>query len=136
MDIDRYKRTHVEILGQIDQLRALIQSGIGEQADAIAGHITLIASGIKFHLAAEDSVLYPALLAAGDARTGEMSRRYQSEMTGIAAAFGEFVGRWRVGSRIAADPEVFRREANDVFRALFERLQREDRELYPAAEKL
>lgn len=136
MDIDRYKRTHVEILDQIDQLRTLIQSGIAGQADAIARHITLIASGIKFHLAAEDSLLYPALLASGDAGTVDMGRRYQSEMTGIAATFRGFVDRWRVGTRIAADPEAFRCEANEVFRALFERLRREDRELYPLAERL
>lgn len=81
-------------------------------------------------------MLYPALLRADDAATVELSRSYQSEMQGIAAAFGEFARKWRVGAHIAGDPEGFRGEANAVFRALHERIRREDQELYPTAERL
>lgn len=38
--------------------------------------------------------------------------------------------------RFPVDPEAFRHEANTVFHALFDRIQRENRELYPAAEQL
>ena len=54
-------------------------------------------------------------------------------MQGLAASFARFVQQWRVPARLAADPEGFRRSANTVLRALFERLQRENAELYPAA---
>lgn len=135
MNIDRYKSTHVLILGQIDELRSLIQAGVVQRAGEIAELLVTISSGIKFHLAAEDSVLYPALAASGDAAIIAMARGYQAEMTGIADAFKAFVLAWRVDSRIAADPDGFRQQANTVFRALYERLQREDRELYPAAER-
>jgi hypothetical protein len=136
MNIDRYKSTHVQILGQIDSLRSLIRLGVVERAGEIAELIVTISSGIKFHLAAEDSVLYPALIASGEAGTVAMARQYQAEMTGIADAFKAFVLTWRVESRIAADPDGFRQRANTVFRALYERLQREDHELYPAAERV
>ena len=54
----------------------------------------------------------------------------------LADTYGEFSRRWRVGSQIAAAPEQFRSEANAVFKALHGRIQREDRELYPAVEAL
>lgn len=136
MDIEHYKQTHLDILGQIASLRRLINSGIDRNAEDIANLIISMSSGIRFHLAAEDKVLYPALGRSSDPAVAKMGAAYQVEMEGIATAFRRFVDNWRVWTRIAADPEGFRHEANGVFRALFERLQREDRELYPAAESL
>ena len=128
MDIRHYRDTHQQVLGQIDQLRGLIRGGIPANSAAISELLVNIASGIKFHLAAEDKVLYPTAMEAGE--------RYQQEMKGLSAAFGELVMRWRVPSRVAADPEGFRSHANTVFKALFERIMREERELYPIAEQV
>lgn len=134
MEIRHYRETHERVLGQIDQLRGLIQGGIPANAEGISGLLVRIASGIKFHLAAEDRVLYPAMARSGDVAAVEVGRRYQEEMKGISADFGELVTRWRVPSRVAAEPEAFRSHANTVFKALFERIMREERELYPIAE--
>ena len=134
MDIERYHHDHASIFRQIDALRELARGGVRENAVRIGELIAGTASHIKFHLAAEDRVLYPALARSGDRRVAAMSGRYQKEMQGIAGAFTEFVERWRAPSRRVADPDGFRRDANVVLRALCERLQREDAELYPAAE--
>lgn len=134
MNIDRYHRDHAEIYRQINALRALSKAGVRENALAISEAITGTASHIKFHLAAEDRVLYPNLARSGDAAVAAMSARYQREMTDIAGAFAGFVEHWRVPSRLAADPDGFRHDANSVLRALFERLKHEEAELYPAAE--
>lgn len=134
MNIGRYHHDHAEIYRQIDALRALSRAGVREHAEQISEVITGTASHIKFHLAAEDRVLYPQLARSGDARVAAMSARYQREMDDIAQAFSGFVGRWRVPSRLAADPDGFRRDANIVLKALFERLKHEEAELYPAAE--
>ena len=136
MDIRRYRETHEQILEQVDELRGLIRAGVPERAEDIAGLLVRMASGIKFHLAAEDQVLYPTLARSGDVDAVEVGRRYQDEMRGLSAAFGDMVTRWRVPSRIAADPEGFRTHANTVFKALFERIMREERELYPTAERI
>ncbi|WP_337245549.1 hemerythrin domain-containing protein [Luteimonas sp. gir] len=134
MDIRRYHHDHGEIAAQIDALRALAHAGVADNAEAISSHIIAFASRVKFHLAAEDQVLYPTLARAGDPAVAAMGAHYQQEMQGIAAEFAEFVGQWRVPARVKADPEGFRAGANTVLRGLFERLQRENRELYPAAE--
>ena len=136
MDIQRYEDAHVEILGQIETLRSLIRAGIVEKSGDIAALLVNIASGIKFHLAAEDRVLYPAFAASGDPAAKALGQKYQDEMQDISTGFAGLVLQWRVGSRIVADPEGFRAHANTVFKALFERLMREERELYPVAKQL
>lgn len=136
MNMDRYHRDHGNILEQIEALRSLSRAGITENSEHIARRIVDTASLIKFHLVAEDQVLYPLLARSGVPEVERLSTRYQQEMQGLAEAFREFVVRWRVPARLQADPEGFRHDANTVLKALYERLQREDRELYPAAEKL
>ena len=93
-------------------------------------------TSIKFHLAAEDATLYPALRAAADPGVAGLGRRYEEEMRGLSGAYAEFSRKWRVCAVIEAAPEQFRSEANTVLKALHERIQRENRELYPAAEGL
>jgi hypothetical protein len=57
-------------------------------------------------------------------------------MGGLAQTYGEFVKQWSFAAKIAGDPEGFRNQANIVFKALHQRVQRENRELYPLAEAL
>ncbi|KAF1701468.1 hemerythrin domain-containing protein [Pseudoxanthomonas suwonensis] len=133
MNMDRYHHDHAAILEQIDTLRSLSRAGVRENAEQISQAIVGTASLIKFHLAAEDQVLYPRLARSGLPALESLSARYQAEMQGLAEAFGRFVERWRVPSRLQGDPDGFRHDANTVLRALYDRLRREDRELYPAA---
>ncbi len=136
MNIDRYHHQHADIRSGVSQLRSLVQDGIAANAEAIAQALIGMSTTIKFHLAAEDAMLYPALNVAADRSVAELGRRYQDEMQGLIGSYTEFSRKWRVGSQIAAAPEQFRSEANVVFKALHGRIQREDQELYPAAESL
>ncbi|MGY1410989.1 hemerythrin domain-containing protein [Luteimonas sp. A611] len=131
--MDRYHRDHATILRQIHTLRSLSQAGIDENADRISAAIVDTASLIKFHLAAEEQVLYPRLARSGVPEVEALSTRYRAEMRSLAGAFARFVDQWRVPARLQRDPEGFRDDANTVLKALYERLRREDRELYPAA---
>ncbi|WP_348692980.1 hemerythrin domain-containing protein [Duganella fentianensis] len=134
MNIDKFKHQHLDILGAITRLRTLVQSGISEQAGAIAQQIIAMSGFIKLHLAVEDRVLYPALENSGNAQLIRLSQQYRSEMDGIASAYLAFAARWNSPRLLIAQPEDFRSEANAVLRTLYERMQREDREFYPAIE--
>lgn len=134
MDIERFKRDHVSLMRSVGALRELVHAGIAAHADAIAHELVAMSAAVKLHLAAEDRTLYPAL--AADARTRQLGQRFQTEMGGLAKAYGEFVHRWNLPARIADEPEAFRSEANAVFKALHDRVQRENRELYPLLEGL
>lgn len=134
MDIEKFKRDHVALMRTVGELRELVHAGIESHADAIAHELVAMSAAVKLHLAAEDRVLYPAL--AADARTQDIGERYQNEMGGLAQTYAEFVRHWSFAAQIAGDPEGFRNEANAVFKALHQRVQRENRELYPLAESL
>ena len=136
MNIDKFKQQHLAILAAIDDLRQLARGGVAAQAQAIAAHIVAMSGLIKLHLAVEQRYLYPAAQACGLATVARLGRQYDSEMHGIAGAYLDFAGRWNTPVRLAAEPEAFRSEANTVLHALYQRMRREDRELYPAVEAL
>lgn len=136
MNIDKFKQQHLAILAAIDDLRQLARGGVAAQAQAIAAQIIAMSGLIKLHLAVEQRYLYPAAQACGVATVARLGRQYESEMHGIAGVYLAFAGRWNTPVRLAAEPEAFRSEANTVLHALYQRMRREDRELYPAVEAL
>ena len=136
MNIDKFKQQHLVILAAIDDLRRLARGGVAAQAQAIAGQIIAMSGLIKLHLAVEQRYLYPAAQASGVASVAQLGRQYEGEMHGIAGAYLEFAARWNSPVRLEAEPEAFRSEANRVLHALYQRMRREDHELYPAIEAL
>lgn len=127
--------THVQILDSIATLRRHAHGGIVENAERIAELIISMSAVIKVHLAAEDRVIYPAIEACADGRLAELGRRFQTEMIAIAADYTAFARQWNTAGHLRTDPEGFRAQANRVLRALYERMQREDRDFYPAIER-
>lgn len=136
MDIDRFKRQHVEILDRIDTLRQLSKAGIEANASAIARHVHDLGTVVKLHLAIEDRILYPAVRRADDTEVASMAEDYQEEMKGIANRYIRFTTQWSDPARVASNPEGFRGDANTVLKSVYQRMQRENREFYPAIERL
>lgn len=136
MDIDRFKQQHLEILGSIATLRRHAHAGIVEHAAEIAALIIAMSSVIKVHLAVEDRMLYPAVQKSPDPALASMGRAYQEEMQAIASAYIDFSRRWNTAAQVARAPEQFRSEANTVLKAVHQRMQKENREFYPAIEAM
>ncbi|MFT0532100.1 hemerythrin domain-containing protein [Castellaniella hirudinis] len=136
MDINRFKLQHVQILKAIHQLRQYAKAGIVENAPHLSRELLSIKSKIKLHLAIEDDILYPRLQKKGDPLVSQLAHRYQAEMQSLAADFLAFVDRWGHTDQIAGNPEAFRQDCNVVIKALHQRIQRENLEFYPAAERL
>jgi hemerythrin-like domain-containing protein len=136
MDIDRFKLQHVEILDSIARLREHARAGVVEHAADIAALVVSMSSIIKVHLAVEDRMLYPAVQKRADPALAEMGRAYQEEMQEIAAAYVDFSRRWNTPAQVARDPDQFRAQANTVLKAVHQRMQKENREFYPAIEAM
>lgn len=88
------------------------------------------------HLASEDRMLYPELLASGDHRTAATASRFCEEMGGLTNSYGEFAARWPSAESLLADPAGFKRDWTVLEGALGFRIQRENAELYPLADAL
>ncbi len=136
MNIERLMNDHREIMAHVDELRELVQDGIGENAAAIARLVVTMSSVVKLHLATEDRVLYPAYLSSKDSSVSNIAQMFQKEMGDLASAYLEFVGRWSRPSKVSGDPAGFKADANNIFKALHYRIQRENKELYPLSDRL
>lgn len=136
MDIDRFKHQHVDILQRIDALRKLTHAGIAENSRAIAQQVRDLGKVVTLHLAIEDRILYPAVRKAPDARIAAMGETYQEEMKDIANPYIRFTHKWSDPAQVAADPDSFRDAANSVLKNVYQRMQRENMEFYPAIEQM
>ncbi|WP_397476071.1 hemerythrin domain-containing protein [Pusillimonas sp.] len=136
MDILRFKTQHAEILEGINELRRLSHAGVSANAAAIAQRMTELSSLVNRHLAVEDRILYPAVQNSPDPKIADMGKAYQEEMTGIANAYIAFSRRWSAVASLRNDPDGFKQAANTVLRTVYERLQKENREFYPAVEAM
>ena len=136
MDIDRFKDQHVDILQRIEALRRLAHSGIMSNAHSIAQQIKDLGKVVTLHLAIEDRILYPAVQKANNAGIAAMGSAYQEEMKGIANRYIRFTQQWSDPTRLAAEPDAFRAAANTVLKDVYQRMQRENREFYPAIERM
>jgi hypothetical protein len=136
MSIERFEHDHGEIHAGIHELRKLIATGIERNAAPITQLLLAMSASIKLHLAVEDRVVYPAFMASKQPALQALGRSYQEEMGGLAQRYMAFARRWNLANRVAAQPDAFRAEANEVFKALFLRTRREEAELYPAYARL
>lgn len=134
MRINHFQRDHDQIKRDLETLHTLADRGIAANAAEIAAQLLAMSAHIKIHLTSEDRTLYPKLAASGDATVVAMATRYQNEMSGLFDAFKHFVENWRIADRLKADPEGFRASANQVLKALHDRLHREEAEFFPAVE--
>ncbi|MES3024067.1 MAG: hemerythrin domain-containing protein [Pseudomonadota bacterium] len=135
MNIDKFKNEHETILASVAELKGLVRSGIPENAFAIAKAIVDMSAAIKMHLASEDRFLYPMLAQSATLSVVRLGQKYQDDMGGIAFAYAEFASKWNTGPRVKSSPEEFRLDANTIFKALHNRIQQENLELYPLFEQ-
>lgn len=136
MNISKFKQNHLDVQRCICELRQHSKAGIAEHADEISRLVNTMSSLIKLHLAAEDKVLYPALQRCGDGRLARLGQEFQQDMEKLLPAYSAFARRWVTAALVKADPEGFRSDANTVLRALHARVLREDREFYPAIDRM
>ncbi len=87
------------------------------------------------HLKCEDWVLYPRLKSSGDAALIRMTAEFAHEMGHIAEDFTAYDAKW-TADLAAADWPGFCSETQIILDVLGMRIEREEQELYPAAEAL
>ena len=87
------------------------------------------------HLKCEDWVLYPRLKASGDRELTRLAGEFVREMGHLAEDFTVYDARW-TAAEVAADWSGFCRETEAVLDAIGMRIEREEADLYPVAERL
>jgi len=130
------ERQHHDIYEVLNKTKALINTtNLEDSGLEIAKNISILAGKLKIHLNNEDKYLYPALLKKGDSALQVKTEKYINEMGHLSKTYMSFKDKYNTRSKILASPQAFIKEANEVFEAVFERMHREDSDLYVQAKE-
>lgn len=133
----RYLEQHAQIMRLARDLeRHLIPHELAKDASAARQVLSLLSGKLLVHLAVEDRLLYPEILHCADPAVRAVGQRFLEEMGPISQAFKSYSIRWGTQGAIQSEPAAFVAETKSILAAVEERIRREDRELYPLAEKL
>lgn len=98
--------------------------------------LSRLAGVLRIHFSLGDRHLYPFMIASGQPETVCIAHRFQHEIDHLGRRYDRFMHRWSTSDAIAGDMPQFRCEAEVMFIAIRDRLQRETRDLFPLADAL
>jgi Hemerythrin HHE cation binding domain len=124
---------------QVVRIATQINEAISPAGDVkrLRSLLDTLTVGLLAHLALEDKSLYPALIAAaetaGDATQLALVRSFSENMQRISTGLQSFLQRH---SSPTVDLALFRKEWKDILGVLTQRIQSEERVLYPLHARL
>ena len=134
-----FRQQHKEILAVVGELSSLCSgsaSTVSQKAADIRAKLVALTGKVNVHLSAEDKSLYPLLFAKEGLPAAKIASTFAAEMGSLAGAFKQFVANWPTGDAIASGPDKFVQEFNGIVKALGNRIEREEKDLYPLADAL
>ncbi len=131
-NLRRQHDTALALAGEIiEALPALVAQPQREHAVRITLLLAKLTGLLRIHFAQEDRALYPSLMASGRGTVAEVARRFFEEMGQIGPLYAGFAEKWSNADALAAAPGEFQSECLAIFRALADRIARENDVLYP-----
>lgn len=134
---DRYRQHHSELDALFNKVVQQLHNPVGDKwAHDTTRLLSEFTARLSTHLSVEDNTLYPNLLASGHADLMRMATHYKAEMGNLYGSYMNFWKRWRSAAQLQKDTGDFLKEARAIFSTLRARIEREDRELYPLADRV
>jgi hypothetical protein len=132
--IDIYLKQHIDLLGIVSQIsQKLNPKTVETEAKTIIDLLVALAGKLSFHLSMEDKSLYPAILNSPEAGAKATAQKFMDEMGGIAKVFEAYRAKWSSPAALQANPTGFIDETKGLFKAVGDRITREEKELYVLA---
>lgn len=133
---EQFRKQHEGIVGLVQEISKKLDSRtVADNAQEMRLIISKLAGLVKVHLAMEDKALYPSLATSSDPTVTATAKRFMTEMGGISEAFNKYYEKWTTQA-IRDQSDAFIRETQRLFNILGQRIERENNELYPLADKL
>jgi hemerythrin-like domain-containing protein len=134
---DRYRQQHDELLEIATEITGYLnESTVAQEAPKVRSLLSRLLAKLKIHLAMEDKNLYPSLLQCGDQKVSGMAKSFMDEMSGIGQAVTEYQMKWSSPMQIQSAPRDFIEHTKGIFQALKDRIDKENNELYVAADTI
>lgn len=134
-EIERLRAEHAAIETLSRFLLALVAAPHPPRPTELAAMRGMLRDTLVRHLKCEDWALYPRMQSSGDAEVMRIARIFVDEMGHIAGDFAAYDARW-TPEAVEADWDAFRGETIGILEALGMRIEREEQQLYPLAERL
>ena len=127
-----FKAHHSTIRTLMNEVFAcLTEEDVAAHTAMLSEKLELLFKLILVHLNTEDTLLYPNLLGSGSDKARHLAHEYQKEMGWLAESFKRFVDYWALGENMTSAPDKFCRETHKILHSLKERIDKEERFLYP-----
>ncbi|MBU0825389.1 MAG: hemerythrin domain-containing protein [Alphaproteobacteria bacterium] len=134
-EMRRLRAEHAALATLSQLLVGLIRAPEAPRPTELASVRGMLRETLLRHLKCEDWILYPRLKASGNPEVVALAGEFVREMGHIAQDFATYDANW-TAERIAEDWSGFCRETEVVLNVLGMRIERENCDLYPAAEQL
>ena len=133
---DRFRRQHDELHKLALEIEtALSGAEFPGNAREVRRMMARLKGKLMVHSTMENDALYPRLLAHTDPVVRGRARAMFDELGHIYEAVGEHHNAWSSVERIEADPRRFADHTREIFAKLLRRMERENDELYPLADR-
>ncbi|MFV1998434.1 MAG: hemerythrin domain-containing protein [Acidiferrobacterales bacterium] len=133
-DTKQFTEQHEDLMNVAHQLvTALGVDTPARDVWEIRGILSTLAGKLKVHLVLEDNILYSALLSSSDENVRSVSQQFMDEMGGIAKAFQAYLEKWPHAMAVEERPQEFNDETQAILTVLAERIEKEEKILYPMA---
>lgn len=138
MNIELLKGQHTHIWKLVRETETVLNAdnvNVGAIAFDLSLKIGQLSGALVLHLKSEDDYLYPELLKSESGEIRALAESFSQEMGSIAEKFTEYKRTYMMASKIKEQPEIFKQDTKRIFLALKNRLDKEDRKLYPLINK-
>ena len=132
MNIEKYKKDHINILKGIEEIR---EATVKQDYYTIISKLSKLKDLVIQHIAMEDRVLYPTLRKHPNPNIINVSIRFKEDMSHISVPFIKFSRKWNNITILKQNLNEFKKEANIVLKDLYDRMKKEDRGFYPLIER-
>lgn len=137
INISNLERQHIEIKELVASIKAQTKlSDLGNDVEALAKNINILAGKINIHMNSEDKFLYPKLLEGKNPELKTMAKSYISEMGNIFNEFKNYKDKFNTKSKIIGNKDEFLKESKNIIQAIENRISKEDNILYPKVKLL
>lgn len=132
MNVMNLKRQHNEVMDLANYILDNIENcTVNENSEQIAKNINIITGKLKVHLLNEDEFLYPYLLSSSDPALNAFGIKYSEEMKEVTEAYEGYKSKYNTANKIRQNLSGFNENTKQVFAVLSDRIDREEKELYP-----
>jgi hemerythrin-like domain-containing protein len=134
---DRYRNAHAGLVKKVKEISGYLDPvKLRQDATQVRTLLSAFFGNLRHHLGMEDRALYPELMNSTDPDVKSLAEKFHAEMGGIRDVVEAYAKKWSTASAIQADPSGFVQETKSLFDALATRIEKENNELYVAADKL